>query len=95
VRAGLSEFNVNGHITGVSVEGESTTFIQLAARYGYFISPALQLGGTVSANKFEDVDLFGDAGALAAYHFGAPGATTVPISARRPASAMAAVTTTP
>lgn len=80
VRAGLNEVNVNGHLTSIStssdndlIDDESTTIVQLQLRYGRFLSDRFELGATVSANKFEDVDLFGMLGAFGAYHFGALG----------------------
>lgn len=79
VRAGLSEVNLNGNITAVSPEeGDTETTMQVQLRYGYFLTPAVQLGVQLSAIKFEDVDTFGDVGAFGAYHFGSPGSMTVP-----------------
>lgn len=79
VSAGLSEVNLNGHITVTSPEeGDSFTVMQLQLRYGYFLTPAVQVGAQVSATKFEDVDTFGDVGAFGAYHFGQPGSMLVP-----------------
>jgi hypothetical protein len=78
VRPGLNEVNVNGHISVLSANDESETAMQLQLRYGHFLSQQVELGALLSANKFEDVDLFGTIGPFAAFHFGAQGATTVP-----------------
>jgi hypothetical protein len=79
VSAGLSEMNVNGSLTVQSPEeGDSFTIMQLQLRYGYFLTPAIQVGALASAIKFEDEDTFGDVEAFGAYHFGAPGSMMVP-----------------
>jgi len=78
VRAGLNEVNVNGNISVDSDGDNSNTRAQLQLRYGHFLSQQFELGALLSANKFEDVDLFGTVGPFAAFHFGAEGATTVP-----------------
>jgi hypothetical protein len=79
VSPGLSEINLNGHVTVTSPEeGDSFTMMQLQLRYGYFLTQAVQVGAQFTANKFEDVDAFGEIGAFGAFHFGAPGALMVP-----------------
>ncbi|HSJ23894.1 MAG TPA: hypothetical protein VK929_04355 [Longimicrobiales bacterium] len=79
VRPGLSELNLSADISAMSPEeGDSETTMNVQLRYGYFLTPAIQLGAQLSAIKFEDVDTFGDVGVFGAYHFGAPGAMAVP-----------------
>jgi hypothetical protein len=79
VRVGLSEVNLNGHITSESPEeGDSETTMQVQLRYGYFVTPAVQLGVQLAALKWEDRDTFGVVGVFGAYHFGSPGSMTVP-----------------
>ena len=77
-RKDLNEVSLNGVVSGVSAGGESSTMLQLEGRFGRFLSPRLELGGSLKATKYEGIDMFGTLGGFGAWHFGLEDATTVP-----------------
>jgi len=77
-RTNLNEASLSANLRGVSAGGESSTIMQVEARYGRFLSPRLELGGSLSATKYEGIDMYGTLGAFGAWHFGLEGATAVP-----------------
>lgn len=78
VRKGLKEYNATAHVTAYSNEGESVSVVQLQGRLGIFLTRTVELGPSLALNKFEDVDTFGSLGGFAHFHFGSPGARSVP-----------------
>ncbi|PAP76773.1 hypothetical protein [Rubrivirga marina] len=57
---------------------EGNTVFRLAPALGYFFTDALEAGVRLNYVKFENVDGNGTLFVFGAYHFGRPGATTVP-----------------
>lgn len=74
VRRGLVE--LGGTASFESIEG--TSVLRFNPAVGYFFSDALEAGVRLSYQKIEDIDGSGSLFAFGAYHFGRPGATTVP-----------------
>ena len=74
VRQGL--FELGGSASFVSFDGN--TQLQLAPTVGYFLTDALEAAVGLQYINVEDAGDFGTLAIGAAYHFGRPGATTVP-----------------
>lgn len=74
VRQGLVE--LGGSASFLSYDG--TTVLQFSPAVGYFFTDALEAGARLNYQKIEGFDGSGSISLFGAYHFGGPGATTVP-----------------
>lgn len=78
VRQGLSE--VGGSASLYSYDGpvDRVTVLSLEPSYGYFFTDRLEAGAAVSYIRLGSGGDSGNLVVFSEYHFGAPGATTVP-----------------
>lgn len=76
IAQGLNEMNASASFTST----EGATAFNISGFFGHFLTPRIEIGPRISYFKYEGVSGSGSVGAFGSYHFGAPGATTVPFA---------------
>ncbi len=76
IAQGLNEMNASASFTST----EGSTAFNVSGFFGHFLTPSIEIGPRISYFKYEGVSGSGSVGAFGSYHFGAPGATTVPFA---------------
>lgn len=76
IAQGLNEMNASASFTST----EGATAFNISGFFGHFFTPRLEVGPRINYVKYEGASGSGSVGAFGAYHFGAPGATTVPFA---------------
>lgn len=76
IAQGLNEMNASASFTST----EGSTAFNISGFFGHFLTPNIEIGPRINYFKSEGVSGRGSVGAFGSYHFGAPGATTVPFA---------------